>query len=234
MKDNLQRSFITEENKDQALVGCLLGDSSFEKTAINIMHSIIHEDYVKLKYCEFSKYFLLGKMGVSSNWGSNPNPELRKAMRFRIRKDENRYSLNDFREIMLDENGKRRIPVEYLDELMTPECLFFWFFDDGQLIVRRPTEDYKHFRRRLAITLKSFKDSEILQTMEFLNRKYGLDLKCEREKDKILRIQTSSVEGISRFMEILLPFRDFTPMSMSYKLNPCFKESSLQHLNFCG
>src|SRR5690349_18359222 len=117
MKDNLQRSFITENNKDQALVGCLLGDSSFEKTAISVMHSITHDDYVKLKYCEFSKHFLVGKLGVSSNWGSNPDPDLRKAMRFRIRKDTSRYSLDDYREIMLDKNGKRRIPVEYLDEL---------------------------------------------------------------------------------------------------------------------
>ena len=233
MKDNLQRSFITDETKDQALVGCLLGDSSFEPTFINVMHSILYEDYLLQKYDGFSKFFNVGRIGISNNWGSNPNPELRKAVRFRILRDQSytKYALEDYREVMLDEDGRRQIPVAYLGDLITPECLFFWFFDDGHLIVRRPTDKYGYFRRRIAITLKSFKDEQITSVMKFLNQKYGLDFKAESEKGKIVRIQTGSVNGISRFLELLQPFKDFFPKSMIYKVNPCFREDALQHLN---
>jgi len=225
---------LNENNVSNALVGCILGDSSFEPTFINIMHSIIYKDYVDFKYNEFSRFFNVGKIGTSNNWGSNKNEELRKAKRFRILRGEN-YSLDDFRLNLLNENNKRIIPENLY--LIQPVTLFFWYMDDGTLIVRKPNNNYKtsNIRRRLSITLKSFSDESILKLIEYLNTEFNLEFRPDKNKEKkIIRITTESVSGISKFLKLFYDnnFYNFIPDSLHYKFNPEFKEKELDYLNY--
>ena len=120
----MDKYLLNEDNIVYALIGCLLGDSSFEPNFINVMHSIIYKDYVEFKYREFSRFFNVGEIGTSNNWGSNKNEELRKAKRFRILRGDN-YSLDDFREILLDKDNKRKFPKDL--NLIQPVTLFFWY-----------------------------------------------------------------------------------------------------------
>ena len=235
-KVNQQQSLINNNTYKAALTGCLLGDSSFEKTFINVMHSIKNRDYVEFKYTEFSKFFNVGKIGISNNWGSNQDEALRKAVRFRILRDlsKQRYDLDYFYNILLSKSNpkKRCIPVDYLDELLTPLALLFWFMDDGQFIVRHPTKTYSLFRRRLAITLNSFDDADVLKTVEFINNKYGINFKIERNKDKtnIVRIYVSSATEIFKFLELLYEFNEIIPKSMLYKFQPHFTEREFERI----
>ena len=213
---------ITEDTARKFLIGSILGDMCLEKNKnikarydIVNTQSIIHEDYVQLKYSIFSKFWNCGKIGISNNWGSNPDPNLRKAKRFRIYEaDLIEYILN-----VSYKDGRRKI----LDkELLSPEVMFFWYLDDGSLINGRCPS--------LRIGLKSFPDEEILRFIKDFNDKYDIEFIPEKPKSigKITRVFLNGQLKILKFLELLEPFYDIIPKSLEYKFSPIIKNSDLR------
>jgi hypothetical protein len=217
-EDNLQRLTIKECN--EILFGCMLGDASIEKTFISIMHSIIYTDYIILKYTLLKKYFNLGNIGISNNWGTNKNKELRKGIRFRIlRSKENDLT---FYKSNFKNEKKNIIPLNYLKEYLTPLAIFFWYFDDGSLVIRKPSALYKNYRRRLSISLKSYSNEEIIYIVNYINYTFDLYFRPEYDSNKkIIKISTSSQIGICNFLtNIIKPNKHFIVTSMLYKIKP--------------
>lgn len=226
--DNQQLSInlFTEENFKSALIGTLLGDTSIEARSgsFAITHSIIYEDYVQLKHDLFKKFTNVGKIGISNNWGSNPDESLRKAKRFRIYDKELR---DKFRGISYDKNLNRKIPNnEYINEIV----LFFWYLDDGSFIKRKITE--KQISRHIRIGLKAFEDSEILRVIEFIKNKYNINFMTEIVSGKITRIYIRSRKDIKNFFNLLYPLYNYIPDSFKYKFQPEFSKKKNEDLSY--
>lgn len=214
-----------EFTRDEAIMflrGSMLGDMCIEKLGSIInTQSIIHEDYVKLKYDIFSKHFNCGKIGNSNNWGTNPDPKLRIAKRFRI------YDKNlskEFKEIMY-QSEKRFIPdIKFLDY----HSLFFWYLDDGCLI-SYINEKNGYGVNNLRIGLKSFKDENILNFINQFESKYDIKFNIEKDKEgKIFRIYLASKKSIVKFLQILYPLYDLIPESLKYKFQPIFTDEKFK------
>ncbi|ALN97835.1 hypothetical protein Bp8pS_156 [Bacillus phage vB_BpuM-BpSp] len=226
--DNQHPSLLVNEDECfQLLIGTLLGDSTIEKKNRSIVNtqSIIHRDYVEMKYNIFKKYYKVGVLGESKNWGTNPKEELRVGIRYRIWDKE---LSNKIERIMFDENHKRIIPNDL--NIITPLTLLFWYLDDGAFIVR---DNGKYIRRSLRIGLKSFSDESILRLIDYLKEKYDISFRAEYDKGRntILKICMESVKEIAKFLELMYPFYNYIPKSLNYKFQPYFKETHLSHLN---
>lgn len=226
--ENQQRSFLLNEtNYKSSLLGCLIGDSSFEAQngSVSFQHSMKNEDYLDFKYNEFSRFFNTGKNSVTVNKKCNLKDEDEtrrgKIKRFRIYDTK---KTNEFKKILLDSDGNRQLPNDLT--LIKPISIFFWYLDDGSLIVRHPNSNYKsnNIRRSIRIALKSYSDESILKLVKYFEGEYDIHFKTESTKDrsKITRILMSSKEEIQKFLKIIEPFEDFCPTTMKYKLDGQF------------
>lgn len=225
---NIEKSFLLQ-NEDEciyALVGCLLGDSSIESKTKYIVtsHSIINKDYTVFKYNEFIRFLKIGTLGISNNYGTNPDLELRKSYRFRI----NDKELSSLLEPMFYNKYRNRLlpDLSFFNEI----SLFFWYMDDGCLIIRN---NGSYIRRSLKIALKSLCDQDILNLVKFLKTKYNLNFRVEynTEKTKIIKILMHSEKDIAEFFNLLYKFYKFIPTSMYYKFNPQFSKKDLCKFN---
>lgn len=222
-----QRYLINQQNLDEALLGCLLGDSSFERnfSVLNFQHSLINEDYIDFKYREFSRFLNAGKLAINQNKKCNLKDEIierrGKIKRFRAYGKE---SFIPLKKLVVNKRGKRKIPKDL--SLITPLVLFFWYLDDGTLVVRHPNENCatNNIRRSLRISLKSYTDKRILRLIKTLKKSYDLTFRAERNSEqKIIKICMESKKEIAKFLDIAInPFLEFVPKSMLHKINPQF------------
>lgn len=215
---------FTREDTEKFLIGSLLGDMFIEGNAISNTQSIIHSDYSELKHLIFSKYYRTGKIGLSHNWGTNKDPELRVANRFRIY-DKNLTS--KMKSLLYDSNNVKHIPdLSY----MSIHSILFWYLDDGSLISGSTTDKKTgklHGKNDLRIALKSYSDSNILNFIDQFYEKYKIKFNTESKDNKIIRIYISSKRDILAFFKLLYPLYDIIPKSMYYKFQPIITDKKV-------
>lgn len=128
-------------------------------------------------------------------------------------------------------DGSRRFPpIEEFDEV----ALLFWYLDDGSLSIveqKRPNRR-SSMCRLLSIHLQSYKDEDILNFMDLLNSKFGLDFKPKRHKDKIVSIVIRKLLGIHKFLSLINPYMYLIPECMRYKLCLSYSKTPLSKFDF--
>ena len=127
------------------------------------------------------------------------------------------------------DNYKRKLPPI---ENINPVVLLYWYLDDGSLTIgkqKRPNGKYTVYRK-LRIALQSYNDNDIEDFLLSFNDKFNLNFKPSREtikgQKKIVSIGTSNNIGeITKFLDIINPYKDIIPKEMHYKFCLCYHET---------
>lgn len=216
---------ITRKTVDDIILGSALGDGSIEKPSgknirptMSFHHSREKEfDYIRFKHEVISKYYRTNNVRTGNN-----NTE--------------RFSISSLEEEIISRvqaltrypDNTRKLPSA---EYMTPLSLLIWYLDDGSFPICIQKRKYKNsIHRKLKITLKSYRDEDILQFLDEINPKFKLNLRAYRENGKINDIGISNnIKEIAKFLEVIYPYKDLIPDQMHYKF--CLGYHSTQILN---
>jgi len=207
------------------MVGCCLGDSSFEFRArtdtfdrISFGHKIENKDYVDLKKnilsennIEFSELKGLSMTNIC---------------RFRISYSKYSELIETYYELTRNNDRSRKLPsIEYI----TPTTLFFWFLDDGYTTARncknKSSKISGYVRTEIGIALKSYADEDIMNLTPQINEKFGLNFTYKYDyyngTKKIKDIILSKKKDQYKFLDLMYQFKEILPVSMEYKFCLC-------------
>ncbi|MBI4092124.1 MAG: hypothetical protein HY427_02890 [Candidatus Levybacteria bacterium] len=174
------------------MLGTLLGDGYLDRTtrgySLRIHHGISQKEYVDFKYIVLKSF-------VNSQPRQSGNS-------YYFRTVSHPY-LTNLREIFY--LGKKKIvPRNFLESNFDPFAFAIWIMDDGA-----------RDSRQLRINTQSFSLEENLWLIKFLQAKFGIVAKINKDKGKYrLRIGTLSMQVLK---DLVLPY--IIP-SMLYKLSP--------------
>lgn len=162
----------------EIIIGTLLGAGHFEKRKGGVgTRLIIEQSGRNIEYLIwFYNYF------AERGYCSKNKPKLFK----RIKKQNKvffSYKFNTFTfssfNWLYDEfynNGIKQLPINLLDQYLTPLSLAIWFIDDGSC--------FSGNRKGLRIATHCFEKSQLDLLCILLNQKYELELKIHKDKDK--------------------------------------------------
>lgn len=191
--------------QEELIFGTLLGDGyckmdETDRDACLIFnHSIKQKDYVLYKYS-----FLDNFPGRTYYFKRSPHAKTGVEYETYSASFSTNATFTRFRKMFYDENGKKHIPLEYLDDLYTPFAMAIHFMDDGTCL--KATEGNSV---NFNISTCGFPKEEILKFMEFLKDKYNLNTSIT-EADRVY----IKADSKSRFLDLISPFKC---ESMSYK-----------------
>lgn len=198
--ENYKKSLeLTSEQRD-IIVGLTLGDGHLEtqnngKTyKLKIEHSVFQKEYLDWLYKKFQ------------NW-VRMTPKLRT-------KDSKPFSyhFSTYSHELLEfygkqfYNKKKKIIPDNIEELLTPLSLAIWFMDDGSLKSKR--------HNAYVIHTLGFQRNELERIQVVLNKKFGIEAKLHKQKEKYLRLYIPSTSA-EKFRNIVTPY--IIP-SLKYKL----------------
>lgn len=174
----------------ELIFGCTLGDGYIklldnDRNACFCMnHCMKQEEYIKYKF-EFlknlQKYYKINTRKTSDRMGVYRTSILCST--------QTNESINEFR-YMFYKGRKKVIPIEYLDEYYTPFAMAIHYCDDGS-----------YYKRNISIATHSFERKELEKFIDFLYRKYNLELSIH--KDNSIRVKAVSVD---KFIELVKPY----------------------------
>lgn len=196
---------LTHKQKE-LIFGCLLGDGYCRKVGndknahFEFQHSLKQKEYV-----DYKRSFLLNIPGRVYEY-----------VRHDIRTNVEYYTytasfltnlcFTNFHTIFYS-SGKKRIPVEYLDELYTPFALAIHYMDDGSCSKHSNCNTYD-----ICIATCSFSIDDLNQLVYFLKKKFDLEFKIQKSSNRI-RLRS---KDISKFINLIKPY---VPECMLYKIN---------------
>jgi hypothetical protein len=218
---------------ENMILGSLLGDGSVEKPC-NLNKNYIlsfHQDskkefnYITFKNYLISKYFKTNKIRKGNN----------NTLRFSISSKEKKFIDNVREKVRYEDNSRKFPDINDLNEV----SLLFWYLDDGSLSVceQKRKNRKNSVYRKLRIHLQSYRDYDILNFLNKLNLKFNLSFKpfyqnIKGEK-KIVSIGISNnIKEISKFLEIIYPYKDIIPFEMHYKFCLAFHKTQTFKNNF--
>jgi hypothetical protein len=216
---------IEENYINDMLIGSLLGDGSIEKNNSKRNYYTIgftqcsykERNYIQHKFNLLSRYYKLCNIKDAHN----------NTVRFRFSLTEKKIIKEMTKLTRYDDNSRKFPPIEYF----TPVVLLYWYLDDGSLSIikqKRPNGRKPSIHRKLRIALSSFRDEDILNITAQINKKFNLKFKPFYEKGKIVSIGISnSLEDISKFLELIYPYKDFIPKEMHYKFCLCYHDTQI-------
>jgi hypothetical protein len=230
---------INKEFVFNMILGSCLGDGGIEKacgknlySSISFTHNLKKElDYINFKKDLISKYYKTGILTKSDK---------KNTVKFRI--SSNEYEItNKIIELTRKENNKRSLlknNLNYINEIV----LLFWYLDDGSLsIIKQKRKNGNiNIHRKLRIALSSFDDDEIINLTNYINEKYDLNFKTNKENNKIVSIGiNNNLKEITKFLDIILPYKEIIPECMHYKFCLCYtdtfilKNNNYKNYNIC-
>ena len=196
---------LTHKQKE-LVFGCLLGDGYCKKigndknATFEFQHSLKQKEYV-----DYKRSFLLNVPGRAYEY-------VRRDIRTNV--EYNTYTASfltntcftDFH-TMFYNNGKKRIPIEYLDELYTSFALAIHYMDDGSCIKKSDSNSYD-----ISIATCSFSIDDLNQLVYFLKKKFNLEFTIQNSSNRI-RLKS---KDIPTFINLIRPY---VPECMLYKIN---------------
>ena len=193
------------KNQEEILIGTLLGDSYIGYTHnkckfpnLTFSHCKKQELYAKTKFNKLRiimssiKERCYNKTIIIKNRKCNVQPVI-----FVI--GHNCKCLVKYREIFY-ENGKKVIPIPFLENTFTAQSLAYLFMDDG-------CKNQKSFN----LNLQGFELSNLLEFSWFLKRKFNLDFIVKKDKTLYLRYKSISI-----FKDLI---SQYITEDMKYKIN---------------
>ena len=173
----------TKDEIFQIILGTMLGDGGFEFPS-----STSGQLYPKMRvtHClekETNQTILLKDL-ISEHYktGIFSKDKNKNTIRFGVSSTETEIT-SALLELTRYDDRKRKIPVSNI----TPLVLLFWYLDDGSLSVgkQKRKNSYTIFRR-LKITGKSYKEEDILECIDFINKSYNLNFRPDRENGRVI------------------------------------------------
>lgn len=205
-KFNIVRSFSQEDHKlstiqEQMILGSLLGDMNLTSPTMNrhlnsrlsIVHSIKQEDYFMEKVRILDKFMGSYKLYT-------PKPDKRTGNIYETWRG-NSKSHKVFTDIynLLYQNNIKTITKNFLNKIIHPIALAFWFMDDGTSTG--------------TIATNCFTDEEVELLVNWLKETWNIESTIQKNKNcSVLHISTSSRP---KFEKLIYPY--MIP-SMYYKL----------------
>lgn len=194
-KKNLKLSSLQRE----IVVGLALGDGHLEtnngKTyRLMVEHGIQQKEYLDWIYNQFQEWT-----------GTPPKLKLKNGKPFSYHFSTYSHELLGFYGEKFYFNKKKVMP-EIIEELITPLSLAIWFMDDGSLKSKRHNTYIIH-------TL-GFQKAELERIQEVLKRKFEIETRLHKQKEKYLRLYILSKSAL-KFRKIVSPH--ILP-SLEYKL----------------
>lgn len=198
---------IELSHKQKELIfGCLLGDGYCKKVGndknatFEFQHSLKQKEYV-----EYKRSFLLNLPGRVYEYTRHD---------IRTEAEYDTYTasfltnqcFSDFHSIFYD-GGKKKIPLEYLDELYTSFALAIHYMDDGSCVKKSGYNSYD-----VSIATCSFSIDDLNQLVYFLKKKFDLEFTIQKSSNRI-RLRS---KDISKFFNLIRPY---VPECMLYKIN---------------
>ena len=223
---NIDKKFV-----DSLILGSMLGDGSVEKPSglrINYVLSFTQNsknnkelNYIKLKFDLISMFYKTNNIREKHN----------NTLSFSISTKE-KILTEKIRNISRYENNSRKIPdIKYID----PVVMLFWYLDDGSLSVGEQKRKYKStISRRLKITLCSYTDEDILKFIKDFKNKFDIEFKPLKYKGKIKDIGLKKIEEITKFLDLIEPYRYLIPEEQQYKFCMCILDENLNKYNKCN
>lgn len=232
----LKVGVIMEINKqfvDDMILGSVLGDGSLEKPGSLRKNYLIsftqnskdekEKEYINLKHDLIEKYYKVNKV----------RPKHNNTYYFSISTKEK--ELTDYiLHLSRYNDNKRKLPDI---EKITPVVMLFWYLDDGSLsigIQKRPNGRNSTISRRLKISLSSYKDKDILKFIEDFKTKFNIEFKTSKDKGKIVDIHLRKKEEITKFLDLILPYKDIIPDKQYYKFCLCETNENYIKYNNCN
>ena len=208
---------ITKEYVDQMILGSMLGDGSVEKPTglavnynLSFTQAIWEEEYLKHKHDLMESFYKVYDIRDGHNNTKRFNVSTKELILTNYIRNISRYSDNT-----------RKMPD---NELITPVVLLYWYLDDGSLSITECKRSGRKssISRKLRIHLQSYKDSDILRIMEYLNQTYNLNMTAQYEKINNKRKITAlcinnNFTGITNFLDLIIPYKHLIPDCMHYK-----------------
>lgn len=196
---------LTQTQKE-LIFGCLLGDGYCKKVGndknatFEFQHSLKQKDYA-----EYKKSFLLNLPGRAYEYDRDD---------IRTNTTYHTYTVSfltnqcftDFHNIFYIK-GKKRIPIEYLENLYTPLALAIHYMDDGSCTKKSVYNSYD-----LSIATCSFSTEDLNQLVSFIKKKFDLDFTIQPSSNRI-RLRS---KDISKFINLIKPY---VPECMLYKID---------------
>lgn len=217
---------------DEMIFGSCLGDGGINKAVgknkhayISFTHNLKKEtEYTEMKHKLISEYYKVGKLKINEKKNtiafalSSNEFELTNWIKSNTRKDDN----------------KRKLPVDKL-HLITKIALLFWYLDDGSLTIgiQKRQGRKSSIYRKLRIALQSFKDEEIIATMNYINKEFDLSFKPFIEKGKIVSIGISNnIDEIIKFLKLFDDCQHLIPECLKYKFCLCYKKTKMNKKDY--
>lgn len=188
------------------IFGCLLGDGYCKKVGDDKNATFEFQHSLKQKeYAEYKKSFLLNIPGRAYEYDRND---------IRTNTIYHTYTVSfltnkcftDFHNLFYVE-GKKRVPIEYLEELYTPLAIAIHYMDDGSCTKKSGYNSYD-----LSIATCSFSIDDLNQLVFFLKRKFDLDFTIQSSSNRI-RLRS---KDIPKFINLIKPY---VPECMLYKID---------------
>ena len=205
-KFGIQRESLKENSlieltslQKEVMFGCLLGDGylGLQKNDKNsnfvFSHSIKQREYVDYKFSFFNNF-----PGRTYEYTRKPHEKTGKEYGTYIGSLRTNPSFNFFHEIFYG-SGKKKIPIEYLDEYYTPLAMAIHFCDDGS----RTKESYN-------IATCSFTKEDLYEFKKFLFNKYNIECTINSANRVHIRKISNDI-----FINLIKPY---IIDSMKYKL----------------
>ena len=195
-KRNLKLTSIQRD----IIVGLTLGDGHLETQnngrtyKLKIEHSVKQKEYLDWLYENFRDWVRM-----------TPKLRLKGNQPFSYHFSTYSHELLRFYGKQFYNNKKKVIP-EIIEKLLTPLSLAVWFMDDGSLKSKR--------HNTYVIHTLGFQRNELERIQTVLKKKFGLETKLHRQKEKYLRLYIPS-KSAEKFRNTVSPY--IIP-SLKYKL----------------
>lgn len=215
------------------ILGSVLGDGCLEKPTgfrknylISFCQNSKNEkekEYIELKYNLISKYYKTNKIRIKHH----------NTYHFSISTKEKELTDKTFNLTRYEDNTRKIPNIKYINEVV----MLFWYIDDGSLTVgvqKRPNGRLSTIYRRLKISLASYKDEDILKFVKDFKKKFNIEFKVSKNKNKITDITIKKKDEIVKFLNLISKYKDIIPSKQQYKFCLCETNEKYLKYNICN
>lgn len=193
-------------NEKAIIIGTLLGDG-----CIRYVHNKCKYPCLIFSHCDKQKEYFLYKTNKLSNIMSSYNSYTKKNYWTKELTTLWQYTGKNMKCLIeiynaFYINGKKLIPVDYIKDCFTEESIYYWYMDDGCF-----DKNSKSF----IIATECFDKENLLEFIEFLQKKFGLEFTIKKDGELYLKHKCNSI-----FNKIISKYNNCDTMNYKYMCSP--------------